>query len=133
MSQTPQAVIEPRQAVSAGNQKLSAGLAARDAAAMASCYTRDGEVLPPGADAARGHAAIRAFWQGAMDLGVGGVTLETVELERQGEQLVEIGRYRLRAATDAEIDHGKYLVTWRLEDGEWRIHRDIWNSSVAQS
>ena len=29
-----------------------------------------------------------------------------------------------------EIDHGKYMELWRLEKGEWKLHRDIFNSSV---
>jgi ketosteroid isomerase-like protein len=27
------------------------------------------------------------------------------------------------------IDNGKYVVLWRREAGQWKLHRDIWNSS----
>jgi hypothetical protein len=29
-----------------------------------------------------------------------------------------------------EIDHGKYMELWRLDKGAWKLHRDIFDSSV---
>ena len=30
-----------------------------------------------------------------------------------------------------EIDKGKYIVLWKMEDGKWKLHRDIFNSDNA--
>jgi ketosteroid isomerase-like protein len=27
------------------------------------------------------------------------------------------------------LDEGKYIVIWKHEDGQWKLHRDILNSS----
>ena len=37
----------------------------------------------------------------------------------------------MRDKTGKAIDHGKYLVIWRNQDGQWHLHRDIFTSSVA--
>jgi ketosteroid isomerase-like protein len=28
------------------------------------------------------------------------------------------------------MDRGKYIVVWKDEGGKWKLHRDIWNSSL---
>jgi hypothetical protein len=28
------------------------------------------------------------------------------------------------------IDEGKYVVVWKRVGGQWKLHRDIWTSSV---
>jgi hypothetical protein len=45
-----------------------------------------------------------------------------------------MGQYTLRGAGGAGdlIDRGKYIVIWKLIQGEWKLHRDIWNSSLSQ-
>jgi hypothetical protein len=44
---------------------------------------------------------------------------------------IEIGRYSLLGANETLMDHGKYLVVWKRFDAQWKLHRDIWNTSVA--
>jgi hypothetical protein len=31
------------------------------------------------------------------------------------------------------LDQGKYIVIWKREKGQWKLHRDIFNSSVPAS
>jgi len=28
------------------------------------------------------------------------------------------------------LDKGKYIVIWKQEEGQWKLHRDIFNSSM---
>ena len=46
----------------------------------------------------------------------------------------EIGHYKLRIDLDdgdPVVDEGDYVVIWKLcEDGVWRKHVDIWNTSL---
>jgi len=30
----------------------------------------------------------------------------------------------------AVMDQGKYIVIWKQVEGEWKLHRDIWNTSM---
>ena len=100
-----------------------------DATAMANLYTSEAQLLPANSDFVRGTAAIRAFWQGVIDLGLKDASLETIEAEAHGDTAIEVGRYRLLAAGGAVADSGKYVVVWKNDRGTWKLHRDIWTTS----
>ena len=71
------------------------------------------------------------MWQSVMDMGIKTASLETVELDPQGDTATEVGKYTLGADCGTVADTGKYVVVWKKEGGHWRLHRDIWNTSVA--
>jgi uncharacterized protein (TIGR02246 family) len=130
-----EATSDVRQAIEAANQNFTAAFARRDARGMAGLYTPNGQLLPTHSDFVTGAQAIQAFWQAVMDMGIEDATLETVELEAHGDAAHEVGRYTLRGAAGQVLDQGKYVVIWKRESGQWKLHRDIWNSSLppAQS
>lgn len=101
-----------------------------DADGMAGLYTAEGQLLPPGSDAVSGRNDIAAFWQGVFDMGVASARLETVEVEDHDDTAIEVGRFTLSDADGGTVDHGSFLVVWKRDDGEWKLHRDIWNSNV---
>ncbi len=113
----------------AGCKKFMAAFAQKNAAALARLYTKGGQLLPPGSEMVAGHNGIQAFWQGALDMGLMEVKLDTVEVEGHRETAIEVGKYTLLAAEGQVADAGKYLVIWKLEGRSWKLHRDIWNSS----
>ncbi len=96
---------------------------------LADLYTADGQVMAPGGDFVRGHEAIEDFWHGALDKGLRGLRLHSIELEVFADTAVEVGRYELLGPGEARVDEGKYLVVWKDVHGMWKLHRDIWNSS----
>jgi ketosteroid isomerase-like protein len=65
-----------------------------------------------------------------MDMGVKAAKLESVEIEGHGTTAIEVGKYELYAAGKQMVDKGKYIVVWKQEHGEWRLARDIWNTSL---
>jgi uncharacterized protein (TIGR02246 family) len=115
--------------IQATNEAFVAAFAAQDAAKMATVYTEDGQALPPNSAIVAGRPALQAMWQGVMNMGIQAATLETVELEQQGDLAVEVGKYALTVAGGQVADEGKYIVIWRRDKGHWLWHRDIWNSS----
>jgi uncharacterized protein (TIGR02246 family) len=120
---------EIRNAILAGNEKLMAAAGRGDAAAMAALYTENGQVLPPNSDAVSGRPAIQSFWQGAIQMGIKAVKLETLEVEGYGTTANEVGKFTLQGEGGRVVDSGKYVVIWKQEAGQWKLHRDIWNSS----
>jgi uncharacterized protein (TIGR02246 family) len=104
-----------------------------DAAGMAAVYTEQGRIFPPNGDTRTGREAIREFWQEILDLGVAEVKLETVEFEPAGESGWESGRATIKGGDGSVIDELKYVVVWQQENGDWKWHRDIWNSSRTSS
>ena len=77
-----------------------------------------------------GRDAIQGFWQSLMDMGVKEVMLESVEVESPGNTAWEVGKFMLHGEGGKMIDQGKYIVIWKKESGQWRLHRDIFNSSM---
>jgi uncharacterized protein (TIGR02246 family) len=118
-----------RTAIEAANQRFMAAVARGDATGIAALYTATGEVLPPNDETRSGTEALRAFWKASLDAGVKQATLDTVEVEDCGDSAYEIGRYSMSGADGKVIDVGKYIVVWRREKGQWKLHRDIWNSN----
>ncbi len=118
--------------IKANNKALGAAAIAGDAKAIGRMYTGRARLMPPNADSFKGTKAITGFWQGALDMGIRGVSLKTVEVEQLGGTAIEVGVYTLSGA-DGVLDKGKYIVVWKKDGGVWKLHQDIFNSSVAAS
>ncbi len=123
LAETPQAHIE--QLAVQFKDAFNAG----DGAAVASLYSEDAVVFPPGADRIDGRPGIQAFWQGAIDAGMTLTDLHPVEIDAQGDTAIEVGAFILNipgeaGSTDA---HGQYIVVWKRTGHTWQLHRDIWN------
>ncbi len=121
---------EINDAIAAADENFMATFKRGDAAGMSVLYTENGQLLPPNSDFITGKPAIQAVWQSVMDMGIKAAKLETVELEGHGDTAIEIGKYTLSGEADQVMDKGKYVVIWKQEHGQWKLHRDIWNSSM---
>jgi uncharacterized protein (TIGR02246 family) len=121
---------EVRDAIAAADEKFMAAFNRGDAAGLAALYTENGQLLPPNSDFVTGRQAIQAFWQGAMDMGIKSAKLEIVEVEGHGDTAIEVSKYTLSGEAGQVLDTGKYIIIWKQVDGQWKLHRDIFNSSV---
>lgn len=127
---TAEATGDAWEAITAATREFTSAFARGDAAGMAALYTVSGQLLPANSDVVAGTQAIRAFWQVGIDVGFKELIPETRELELYGDVAHEVGRYRLRASGGELVDQGKYLVIWKREGGQWKMHRHIANSSL---
>ena len=125
------AADDPRQAIEAANKKFEAAVGRGDGTGLAALYTAGGQLLPAQSDIVSGTAAIGQFWQAVFSSGIKGATLTTVEVEGHGNTAHEVGKYELRGADGKVLDHGKYVVIWKKEGASWKLHRDIWTTSVV--
>lgn len=124
------AVEDPAVAIEEANVRFAAAVAAGDVETIANNYTEDAIVMVPDANALHGREGAEAFISGVLSLGVTAVDFETVEVDALGDTAIEIGLYSLYAG-EQMVDMGKYLVVWKNVDGEWLMHRDIFNTSMA--
>jgi ketosteroid isomerase-like protein len=102
-----------------------------DASLIINCYTKDGSIMPAGAPVLVGAEGIGGFFNLASTaMGVKNVKLTTAEVMGGPEIVVETGTYELFGEGNKSLDNGKFVVAWKQEDGKWKMHRDIFTSSV---
>ena len=122
-----------RAEIEAANDKLVAALNGGDAAGIAVLYTEDAMLLPPNSEMLEGREAVQAFWQGGIDMGIKEATLETEVVEARGNAAYEVGKYTMIIEPPGGptiSDRGKYLVVWKRQEGSWKLHSDMWNTSL---
>jgi ketosteroid isomerase-like protein len=122
---------EPRTLIDEATVKWVAAFNAGDAATVASLYSEDAALFPPGAERVDGRSAIQTFWQGAIDSGMKADDLHAVEVEARSDMAGEIGVFTLSVPGDNGRTKiaGKYIVIWKHSGDTWQLHRDIWNTN----
>lgn len=115
--------------IKAANKKLTSAVAAGDFAGAADMYSKNPMLMASGMPVQKTKAKIKGFWAGAADMGVKSATLKTTELEADSDTAIEVGAYRLAGAKNKTLDTGKYVVIWKKEGKDWKLHRDIFNSN----
>jgi uncharacterized protein (TIGR02246 family) len=109
----------------------------KDAATVAELYTEDAAIFPPDGPRIDGREGIGNYWRGAIDAGVTDLALSAIEIEDSGSFTYEVGTFSFQAPTEngasTEVN-GQYIVIWTKDaDGNWRLHRDIWNTGPTQN
>lgn len=119
-------------AIRAGSQRWAAAWNAGDAAALAALYAADAVVMAPGAEPAKGRAAIEKHFERDLEAAAGGQNkIETLEVMAADDWAVEVGTYVASGADGSHVDHGRYIAVWKKVDDTWMLYRDIWNSSMT--
>jgi uncharacterized protein (TIGR02246 family) len=114
--------------IEAGNAKWIELFNKGDFAGVASLYTEDATVFPPGAAMVKGREAIGALWKGFAEQ-VTDPKLTTLDVKSFGPSAArEIGIVSLKtkSATPQEVA-AKYVVLWEKVGDDWKIAIDIWN------
>jgi ketosteroid isomerase-like protein len=120
---------DAKSGIAATNKKFEAAAAKGDAAAVAALYTADAWVMPPNGTLTKG-PGIAALWKAMVGEGGTSVKLMTQEVEAHGDTAHEVGAYEIKTADGTVVDKGKFIVIWKRDGGEWKLHRDIWNSDM---
>ncbi len=117
-------------AIVAANKQFMSAFSNSDDAALAALYTEDAKLLPTNSDFVSGNEAVQAFWKSVFEMGIKKATLETLEVEGMGDTACEVGKYTLFIEGEQVADSGKYVIIWKMVNGQWKLHRDIWNTSM---
>jgi ketosteroid isomerase-like protein len=126
----PEANASVRAEIEAANGRLMEAVMNTDAAALTALYTSNARLMAPGSETIVGSDAIQTNWQNTFDAGLSTALLETVSAEALGDTAIEEGTFTLRAADGSVMDQGKYIVIWKLDNGSWKLHQDIFNSNL---
>lgn len=114
------------------NLKFTEQFRNQDSVALASHYWPDAEMLFEHSEPIKGKD-ILAAWGSMVRMGVKDFTFQTTDIVLSGDLLVETGAYEMRAPDKTLVDRGKYVVVWKQKNGEWKLYRDIGNTSLPAS
>src|SRR5579864_7300785 len=97
-------------------------------------YGADAIVLRPNVPPVRGTAAIREFFFGVLDAGLGEVEMDPLRVEVFGDVAYEAGRSQMLVPFTMgkrREERGKYLLTLVRQAGDWKILVDCWSSDLS--
>jgi ketosteroid isomerase-like protein len=113
------------------NKSYSKRFTTNDTAFYTTRYCKDAQVFSPNVPAVAGRDAISKFFYGD------GKNTETVielpigNIYGNEELVVEEGTYNFPDGKGGSIDKGKFIALWKMEDGQWKLYREIWNTDNA--
>ena len=119
-----QAILEN---VSTFSQNVMKG----DYKAIAASYTTDGKIFPNNRDIMEGTAALESYWKPSEGWQTTYHKVTPKEIKVLGDEAYDYGYYEgTSKGPDRNESNwkGKYVITWKKVNGEWKIYLDIWNS-----
>ena len=100
---------------------------------VAAFYAEDARLLPPNHPMITGRSQIRDALRGFLEAGLGGLAVETYEIEiaSSGDLAYGIGTFSLARPVP---DRGKFIEIYRRQaDGSWKCVADMFGSDQAAS
>lgn len=126
-NQAPSDLTDP---IKEANTKMMEAFATGDTTTLFDFYTTDAKLFPANSEILDGKEAIGKFWNATRQMGIVKILFETTTAQKFGNLAIEEGKYSLFVPNDMMVDQGKYIVTWKKENGTWKVYRDIWNNST---
>lgn len=118
-----------KSAIAELHQKFSDAISKSDSVGYASLYHSQATVYAPNSGPISGKENLIAFAGMNFKMGVGAVLLQTTEVWGDPNDIVVCGTYEVKGKDGAPWDKGKYMEIWKEENGEWKMYRDMWNTS----
>jgi ketosteroid isomerase-like protein len=112
------------------NSVYMTAVKSQDMETLVSLHTADAVIMPSNQKTVEGIDAIRHMWNDAFAYGMGYLKITTIEATAYGNIAHETGSYQYFTLDDQMVDVGKYIVVWKKEGEQWKIAKDIWNSSM---
>ncbi len=114
------------------NTRFSQQLRDGDSLALASNYWPDAELLLSNSEPIKGKDIMSA-WGATIRMGINDMTFTTTDITGDANFLIETGSYEMKDGDKTLIDRGKYVVVWKQKNGEWKLYRDIGNTSLPSA
>jgi uncharacterized protein (TIGR02246 family) len=119
-------------AVKAVTENWRATYATGDFEAISRLYTDDAKLLPPNEVAVSGRKAILVWFEKNLrPLMPGSVTFHDYEIYGGGDTATSMSWMEMYDAKGHVIERGKQTVVLLKQNGQWKIHRDMWSDDTA--
>jgi uncharacterized protein (TIGR02246 family) len=120
-----------KKAIDSTNAKFGEYVSKGDSVGVASLYTSDAKLMGPNMPTASGRSSIQSTFGGMFAAyGKIGINLSAAEVFGTEDMVSEVGTYTMTDKDGKEVEKGKYIVLWKMEDGKWKLFRDCWNSDA---
>lgn len=119
-----------KKAVEEQNAIFTEAMNKSDSTGAANFYTNDGKFMQPNAKSAVGRDNILHVMSAFMKAGMPKFSLKTLEVWGNKDLLVSEDEWTFTDTNGKEVDRGKSLVVWKMEDGKWKMFRDCYNSDM---
>lgn len=111
------------------NERYTRAHVEGDVATIDAMFTGNATSMPPGAEALVGRLAIHDLTVAYVAGGVKRFRMSSMRCYGAEDLVVDEGTYVMSYGPDDVVERGKYLNVWRPEDGAWKLHANIWNTS----
>jgi ketosteroid isomerase-like protein len=110
---------------------LASAFTRGDVEACAALYSDDAAILADDAPVVHGKSAIAEFFKEQVAREILFATDSSVSIVH-GDLAMDQGTYRVRNVDrGVDVEYGEYLNVWRLENGQWRVFRSMYNAKVS--
>lgn len=119
-----------RVSIQAVNASFIESIKNGDSAAFLNCYTKNACMMPAGMPKLCTTASMMQFFNESRKMGIANMHLQTIEVSGGKDLVVEEGAYEMFSQDGKSVDKGKYLTTWKQEEGKWKLYRDMFSSDM---
>lgn len=112
------------------NQVFMKSFEDADSVEVANCYTTNAHIMMADTPDIEGREGIKNMVSKMMNKGITRFDLNSLQIWGDSAMLVEEGTYKLYSKENESVDKGKYITLWKVEGGNWRMYRQMWNSNL---
>ncbi len=119
-----------RAEIEAAERKWVEAYNRHDPDVLANLYTADAQSFVPDVGILKGQEAIRKHLKDTAQQDKELTqTVQTLEVFPLGELATETGTWQVKNPDASMTDEGTYWMVWQKQGGDWKVMREIWNSS----
>ena len=112
------------------NKTYGSRFTTNDSAFYVERYCEDAQVMCPNLETVKGREAIRKFFYGDGSNTSAVIELPEGNIYGNGDLIVEESTYNFPDGKGGSSDKGKFIALWKMEDGKWKLYREIWNTDM---
>lgn len=105
----------------------------KDIPFLNSCFAKDATIFPPNSLPVSGMEAISKINTDWVNYGIKTFTETSLKIYGSENYIIDEGSYYLVYGPENTIDKGNYINIWKLEENEWKLYSNIWNSSLPNT
>lgn len=118
-------------AVKAVTERWGATFGKGDLKTISLLYTDDAKLLPPNDKAVSGRAAILDYFEKNLRPALpASIRFSHYEIYGGGNAATSVSEMEMRDGKGHIVERGKQTIVLVKENGEWKIHRDMWSDNA---